>query len=146
MCLCRGVLSVKPLIYKGFLVRVSPSLCVRVMEKSWKNEVLERSKFPNIRNFPITVENSIPSPSITHSICPQTLKWLTQATAPELQQADIIATLNSVRTYRWDSLTTKATERVRGFIFLNQKLRLQSSPDMCPTSRFTIIPMIHLLF
>ena len=59
MCLCRGVLSVKPLIYRGFLVQVSPSLCVGVMEKSWKNEVLARSKFLNMRNFPITVENSI---------------------------------------------------------------------------------------
>jgi len=43
-----GILSVKPLIYKDFLVKVSPSLCVGVMEKSWKNEVRARSKFPNI--------------------------------------------------------------------------------------------------
>ena len=48
MCRCRGVLSVKPLIYNGFLVQVSPSLCVGVMEKSWKIEVLARSKFLNI--------------------------------------------------------------------------------------------------
>ena len=62
MCLRQGVLSVKPFIHRGFLVQVSPSLCIGVMEKSWKNEVLARSKFPNMPNFPITVENSIALP------------------------------------------------------------------------------------
>ena len=58
MCFRRGVLSVEPLIYTDFLIQVSPSLCVQVMEISWKNEVQTRSLFSSIPNFPITMEIS----------------------------------------------------------------------------------------
>ena len=52
-------LSVKPLINKDFAVQVSSSLYLTAMGKSWENEVRLRSKFPNICNFPIAMENSI---------------------------------------------------------------------------------------
>jgi len=58
MCFRRGVLSVEPLIYKDFLVQVSPSLSEGVMEKSWENEVQIRSQLSSIPNFPITMEIS----------------------------------------------------------------------------------------
>ena len=58
MCLCLGVLSVEPLIYKDFSVQVSPSLYFQVMEVSWKNEVQARSQLSSIPNFPITMEIS----------------------------------------------------------------------------------------
>ena len=56
MCLLWGVLSVEPLIFKDFLVQVSPSLSDGVMAKSWKNEVRLRSIVIHIENFPITME------------------------------------------------------------------------------------------
>ena len=59
MCFRRGGLSVKPLEYNDLLVRVSPSLCVQVMEISWKNEVQTRSLLSSIPNFPITMEISM---------------------------------------------------------------------------------------
>ena len=58
MCLLWGALSVEPLIFKDFLVQVSPSLSDGVMAKSWKNEVRLRSIVIHIENFPITMEFS----------------------------------------------------------------------------------------